>query len=564
MNATHGAVAPSILAPTMTPPATGQTQPFTATETFLIEASRSNSLIDTADGGDYNAKWTNSANFNLRRGDRISIEMCAFNAANAGGGVPTIELTGEKAKVGGVAKPYCDNKVMLEVFFYLNNNNTYSVGFPTKFPSSSPVSIWGLQTEDINWAGTGGSNLPGINGGKNDNGSTINLGPGLTSWGNHKIPMSRASPTENQTLSTGYSGHGQGFATPVLTPGGATPLTYGLCPVEQAYTIFQFHKTNPPGYVAAVAAGDIIDAVVLATTLDAAGSGLLTSYMTYLTGQTTPGLNFNGLIGMYTNCVQSVVALKMTHKINNGPINSITASLAAGSTDRIEIGFQTPIAPGILPYPLVGGTTYLYLQNNQKNVDPNPDTSIGLNLNPAYGPADFGNICSDNIKINGSTTLDWYRKRGASFQTYNEFNLGASAPGSNSIEMRRFPNNTYGSAVGVTNTAEAQGFAGVSILPPFVDNTTTPSQVKGKNSLPGLFFGMEGYRGGNLMKENNNKPYILTRNDFYGMGRMMPTMEGYMPYLKPQTAFILLDADELFTDLTTLAKIGRASCRERV
>ena len=101
MNATHGAVAPSILAPTMTPPATGQTQPFTATETFLIEASRSNSLIDTADGGDFNAKWTNSANFNLRRGDRISVEMCAFNAANAGGGVPTIELTGEKAKAQG-------------------------------------------------------------------------------------------------------------------------------------------------------------------------------------------------------------------------------------------------------------------------------------------------------------------------------------------------------------------------------------------------------------------------------------------------------------------------------
>ena len=158
MNATHGAVAPSILAPTMTPPATGQTQPFTATETFLIEASRSNSLIDTADGGDFNAKWTNSANFNLRRGDRISVEMCAFNAANAGGGVPTIELTGEKAKAQGETKSYCDNKVLLEVFFYLNNNNTYSVGFPTKFPSGLAIDPYGTQTADINWAGPGAFN----------------------------------------------------------------------------------------------------------------------------------------------------------------------------------------------------------------------------------------------------------------------------------------------------------------------------------------------------------------------------------------------------------------------
>ena len=48
---------------------------YQSTQTFLIECSRANSLIDTKDGGDFNAKWTNEANFNLRRGDLVSFEM---------------------------------------------------------------------------------------------------------------------------------------------------------------------------------------------------------------------------------------------------------------------------------------------------------------------------------------------------------------------------------------------------------------------------------------------------------------------------------------------------------
>ena len=562
MNATHGAVAPSILAPTMTPPATGQTQPFTATETFLIEASRSNSLIDTADGGDFNAKWTNSANFNLRRGDRISVEMCAFNAANAGGGVPTIELTGEKAKAQGETKSYCDNKVLLEVFFYLNNNNTYSVGFPTKFPTGLAIDPYGLQTADINWAGPGAFNLPGINGGKNNVGSVINdpTNPLLTTWGNHKIPMSRASPSQNLTEVTGYSGHGQGFARPMIYPPGvitpASVVTYNLCPKEEAYTIFQFHRSiDPPGtYVNAVGALDVIDGVILATTGDPnAGGGLLSDYEGYMTGKSTPGKNFNGYIGHYTLAISSTLPASenIPMAINGSGILKISEQLPAG-TGRIELTYNTPGAPGVAPFILTTETTYLYLTGNPDiGLLADPQNKDGLTLNPQYGPADFGNICHDNIKINTAAGgLDWYRKRGGSFQRYNEFNLGASTAGTHSPEMISFPNNTYGSAA-ATNARE-QGFAGLSIAPPNI-STTAPATLIGQNNTPGLFIGAEGYRGGNLMKENNNKPYILTRNDFFGMGRMMPTMEGYMPYLKPQTAFILLDADELFTDLTTLA-----------
>ena len=67
---------------------------YQSTQTFLIECSRANSLIDTKDGGDFNAKWTNEANFNLRRGDLVSIEMMALSSENASGG-SALEFTGD-------------------------------------------------------------------------------------------------------------------------------------------------------------------------------------------------------------------------------------------------------------------------------------------------------------------------------------------------------------------------------------------------------------------------------------------------------------------------------------
>ena len=98
---------------------------FQNTETFLIECSRANSLVDSNDGADFNAKWLTSTNFNLRRGDQVSVEMMALNAKGAGGG-NVIEFTGDNVSIDGKDKPYCDNKVLLEVFFYLNNNNTWN------------------------------------------------------------------------------------------------------------------------------------------------------------------------------------------------------------------------------------------------------------------------------------------------------------------------------------------------------------------------------------------------------------------------------------------------------
>jgi len=107
---------------------------FQGTETYLIECSRENSAININDDDDTNGSWSNETDFVVKRGDRISVEMVCANIRGSGTSAPTIEFSGQNVVVNGSPKPYCDTKVLIEVFFYMNNNNTYSVGLPLIHP----------------------------------------------------------------------------------------------------------------------------------------------------------------------------------------------------------------------------------------------------------------------------------------------------------------------------------------------------------------------------------------------------------------------------------------------
>ena len=107
---------------------------YQGTETYLIECSRENSVINRIDDENTNGAWSNETEFNLKTGDRISVEMVSANIQGSGTGAPTIEFSGQNVVVNGEQKQYCDTKVLLEVFFYMNNNNTYSVGLPLIHP----------------------------------------------------------------------------------------------------------------------------------------------------------------------------------------------------------------------------------------------------------------------------------------------------------------------------------------------------------------------------------------------------------------------------------------------
>ena len=98
---------------------------FQGTNTYLIECSRENSEINQEDNEDINGAWSNQVNFNVKRGDRISVEMVCANIRGSGTGAPTIEFSGQNVVVNGKTKAYCDTKVLIEVFFTLNNNNVY-------------------------------------------------------------------------------------------------------------------------------------------------------------------------------------------------------------------------------------------------------------------------------------------------------------------------------------------------------------------------------------------------------------------------------------------------------
>lgn len=107
--------------------------PIQTTETFLLECSRSNSIIDKSayklQEGESNATWINSTdNFRIMKGDQISVEMIALNQAQT---TTPMEFTGENVVLeGATVKPYVDNKVLLEVGYYVNNNQTYTNNLP--------------------------------------------------------------------------------------------------------------------------------------------------------------------------------------------------------------------------------------------------------------------------------------------------------------------------------------------------------------------------------------------------------------------------------------------------
>ena len=105
--------------------------PIQTTETFLLECSRSNSIVDRdkIQNGEQNASWINETNnIEIKKGDQISIEMVALNLAQTDNG---IEFSGENVILAGnVEKPFVDNKIVLEIGYYIQNNQTYSCNLP--------------------------------------------------------------------------------------------------------------------------------------------------------------------------------------------------------------------------------------------------------------------------------------------------------------------------------------------------------------------------------------------------------------------------------------------------
>ena len=449
--------------------------------TFLIECSRADSLVDKQDGGDFNAKWTNSTNFNLRRGDRVSVEMLALNAKNAAGS-STIEFTGDNVVVDGEKKPYTDNKVLLEVFFYMNNNNTYSVGLPLIHPEGGF---------------NGGSHAPPA-----QNPNRFQPVWDVMGGNKHYNAVSSFSTCANEYNADGYLQN--------LTQG--QPPTLDGAPT-QVYAIKSLISGTQaaPVFNASIPANTSLDVIgiELAQAGDPNPNGaILTSHNGYALQAT--GDICNIYLGSRL-AIQTDTPGGAGVEYIQAPVSRILST----NGGRLSAFFDPQTIGG---NPFVGVSAGQLVGIVPTTID--PDTEGEMSGSSMAGNVNYQNI--DQTGMPGGSTV--YRGKGQMLQSYltcigkPEAGIPANDP------HAQFPTTTYGDAA--------------------AGNATTAYDYDS---------GKQGFRGGNLRAENDGKPYIFTRNDWYGIGAQKPNNKGYYPKLMPMTAFILLEAKELFTDLTTLA-----------
>ncbi|GAG12170.1 unnamed protein product, partial [marine sediment metagenome] len=107
-------------------------------QTYLIECNRANSKIDADTPQGQNSRWTTQCDFQLKRGDRVSVEMAVIEAGQSATN-QTIEFTRETVK----GKGYADNKVVFEFGFYINNNSRYNTLAPFRVKHSYGDKSWG-------------------------------------------------------------------------------------------------------------------------------------------------------------------------------------------------------------------------------------------------------------------------------------------------------------------------------------------------------------------------------------------------------------------------------------
>ncbi len=439
------------------------TSNFQTTQTFLIECSRADSLIDTKETADFNSKWSNATNFNLKRGDVVSVEAITLAAKNASG-AGTVEFSGDKVFIDGTEKDYCDNKVLLEVMFYMNNNNTYSCGMPFNHPEGS------FNNQAAN------ANTPVLR----DFGT--NYYEGLPCSFNSSGYLSQAV----------YNGVVNSTVDPTIS-----------------YTIFQYNIGTPaiPNFVSNVPIANPptpISSVVLTTSLDTPPANTLPAgFGAYTRGDVN---NVNEICNVLPG---NNIAIKTGANVDDfiifePEVDTIrNQSVGGANTGRIELVFTSAIsATG------VNFTQYL---------------SLAIDPSERGGSTEMGNIHYSNIDQTGMSGPGSYRRHEKILNLAANCFAVPQAALPSADRHKFFPTSTYGGGTG----------------------NATPAYDYDNNK--------QGFRSGNIREECNGKPYIWTRNDYFGMGAVKRNCKGFFPKLMPMTAFILLEANELFTDLTTLA-----------
>ena len=515
---------------------------FQGTETYLIECSRENSAININDDDDTNGSWSNETDFVIKRGDKISVEMVCANIRGSGTSAPTIEFSGQDVVVNGEAKKYCDTKVLMEVFFYMNNNNTYSVGLPLIHPNGGINGNGGT-------TGSGFTNLV----------SPYNLNP--------RIPQNTVT---NQTRNYREVNMGYGYVFPLYDGYWNTPalpffnsridISGVNAPVPQKYCygIYQYQIENPVGVYTWLAPG-----VVFAQG-DPGRISRVRIQPGEMSGQTTPLPDASN--NLFTD-------------YDNGVIKGRTGDLYQNNFyvgNHIYINNNTEPDEADLQVDWIGTIVRIFgtagLGTPAFNVRV---LELELDItNTNYG-RQIDCECGDCAVYVGGTYLDqdFYRKP-----------LFDIKPGSSQEGLMNYDNLDLAGISPVSGKFAGNGYMrGDNAMFLYSRNTRKPQagQNQDLNLFPSTVFepssftadagdygeleptAQFGYRNANIVKECNNDPYIYMRNDHFGSGRRGMNNEK-MPLAEPMTAFIYISLQELLQDVNSVTAVINERLRETI
>ena len=515
---------------------------FQGTETYLIECSRENSAINIDDDDDTNGSWANETDFVIKRGDKISVEMVCANIRGSGTSAPTIEFSGQNVVVNGETKNYCDTKVMLEVFFYMNNNNTYTVGLPLIHPNGGINGNGGT-------TGSGFTNLV----------SPYNLNP--------RIPQNTVT---NQTRNYREVNMGYGYVFPLYDGYWNTPalpffssridISGVNAPVPQKYVygIYQYQIENPVGVYTWLAPGVVFGLA------DPGRVSRVRIQPSEMSGQTTPLPDASN--NLFTD-------------YDNGIIKGRTGDLYQNNFyvgNHIYVNNNTEPDEADLQVDWVGQISKIFGTAGLGT----PAFNIRVlelelnNTNTNYG-RQIDYMCGDCAVYVGDTYLDDddYRKP-----------LFDIKPGSSQEGLMNYDNLDLAGISPVAGKFGGNGYMrGDNAMFLYARNTRKPQtgQNQDLNLFPSTVFdptsftadagdygeleptAMFGYRNANIVKECNNDPYIFMRNDHFGSGRRGMNNEK-MPLAEPMTAFIYISLQELLQDVNSVTAIINERLRETI
>ena len=478
---------------------------YQGTETYLIECSRENSVINRIDDENTNGAWSNETEFNLKTGDRISVEMVSANIQGSGTGAPTIEFSGQNVVVNGEQKQYCDTKVLLEVFFYMNNNNTYSVGLPLIHP------FGGINgTADL--SSNRNIHMP------------VNLCP--------RLPVNQVT---NQPNNFRELNENVGYISQYAKVN-EVELSHGI--LGDAYGVHQY-KYAPPNDPSAnwypdCSANVLVEGIRVLHEVGIGPATLATTFSSALEGQVGDLSQNNFHVGnhVYVDNNKTITDasyrcwwLGQIKSLENYLVNGIEGLQIMFEPTTIVNTFDASENAQVASYV---GTVYEWTPST---TPPWPYPTYLPNFNLKAGSSQEGLINYDNLNWDKTNTSDDHKLGNNGLFIYSK---NIKKPQTNqSSEFNVFPHTEFEPAVDVCG------------------NSFTSSAGEFGDKETGAQFG---YRNANIQQENNNQPYIFMRNDHFGVGRMGKNGETY-PLAEPMSAFIYISIEELLQDVNSLSAV---------